>query len=213
MTTETMTIHRGLSELKVLGERINKVISNAKFCAAAKQSMKKLAGVPIDDYKKDAQSSLDQINDMIARYNALKQAISKSNAETHVTIASHDYTVAEAIYMNQHGIDFKKYLLGSMEEQYASAIRTIDSANAMVSDRADRYIANNASASDKSSMDPETLKDMRQDYIDRETMVLIDGIDIKKIKDSLAKEIDAFKAEVDAVLSASNAITEITITY
>ena len=44
-------------------------------------------------------------------------------------------------------------------------------------------------------------------------MVLIDGIDIKKAKDELAAKIDKFKAEVDAVLSASNAITEITIEY
>lgn len=58
MTTETMTIHRGLAELKVLENRIVKTISEAKFCAAAKQSMKKLNGVPIEDYKKDAQSSL-----------------------------------------------------------------------------------------------------------------------------------------------------------
>lgn len=40
MTTETMTIHRGLAELKVLENRIIKTISGAKFCAAAKQSMK-----------------------------------------------------------------------------------------------------------------------------------------------------------------------------
>lgn len=66
MTTETMTIHRGLAEIKVLENRILKAISEAKFCAAAKQSMKKLNGVPIEDYKKDAQSSLDSINDLIA---------------------------------------------------------------------------------------------------------------------------------------------------
>ena len=68
MTTETMTIHRGLAELKVLENRIIKTISGAKFCAAAKQSMKKLNGVPIEDYKKDAQSSLDSIKDLIARH-------------------------------------------------------------------------------------------------------------------------------------------------
>ena len=62
-------------------------------------------------------------------------------------------------------------------------------------------------------MDPEAIRDARDSYIERETMVLIDGIDIKKAKDELAAKIDKFKAEVDAVLSASNAITEITIEY
>lgn len=54
---------------------------------------------------------------------------------------------------------------------------------------------------------------IRQDYIDRETMVLVDGIDVKRVKNELADKIDKFKAEVDAALSASNAVTEITIEY
>ena len=44
-------------------------------------------------------------------------------------------------------------------------------------------------------------------------MILIDGIDIKKIRDEITSKISKFKAEVDAVLSASNATTEITIEY
>lgn len=51
------------------------------------------------------------------------------------------------------------------------------------------------------------------DYINRETMILVDGISIKEKMEKLADEIDKFKAEVDAVLSASNATTEITIEY
>ena len=157
--------------------------------------------------------SLDSIKDLIARHDAIKRAISKSNAETHVTIDDVVYTVAEAIYMNQHGIEFKRELLAMMERQYSSAIATIETTNARLSDRADDYTKGLASASEKSNMDPEAIRDARDSYIERETMVLIDGIDIKKAKDELAAKIDKFKAVVDAVLSASNAITEITIEY
>lgn len=62
-------------------------------------------------------------------------------------------------------------------------------------------------------MSPDAIRDMRDGYIERETMILIDGINIKKTKESLADEINNFKAEVDAVLSESNATTEITIEY
>lgn len=213
MTTETMTIHRGLAEIKVLENRILKAISEAKFCAAAKQSMKKLNGVPIEDYKKDAQSSLDSINDLIARHDAIKRAISESNAKTTVTIDGVVYTVAEAIYMNQHGIDFKQRLLNMLDYQYSNSIANIETANAFLSDRADNYTKSLASASEKSNMDPEAIRDARDSYIERETMILIDGIDIKKIRDEITSKISKFKAEVDAVLSASNATTEITIEY
>ena len=81
MTTETMTIHRALAELKVLENRINKTISDAKFCAAVKQSMKKVNGVSLEDFKVGSQSSLDTIRDLIARQEAIKKAISVSKAE------------------------------------------------------------------------------------------------------------------------------------
>lgn len=213
MTTETMTIHRGLAELKVLENRIVKTISEAKFCAAAKQSMKKLDGVSIEDYKIASQSSYDTIANLIARHDAIKKAVAISNAKTIVTIAGKEYTVAEAIYMNQHGIDLKLRLYSQLSDQYSAAIRNIETTNAMLSDRADRYVTNGISTSEKANMDAGTIRDMRDDYIDRETMVLVDGISIKEKMENLAAEIDKFKAEVDAVLSASNATTEITIEY
>lgn len=213
MTTETMTIHRGLAELKVLENRINKTIFEGKFCGAVKQSMKKLDGVSIDDYKTASQSSYDTIADLIARHDAIKKAIAISNAKTIVTIAGKEYTVAEAIYMNQHGIDFKLRLYNQLSDQYSAAIRNIESTNAMLSDRADRYVTNGISASEKANMDADTIRDMRDDYIDRETMILVDGISIKEKMENLAAEIDKFKAEADAVLSVSNATTEIIIEY
>jgi hypothetical protein len=100
-----------------------------------------------------------------------------------------------------------------MSDQYSASIRTIESTNAMLSDRADRYVTNGIGASEKANMDADTIRDMRDDYINRETMVLVDGISIKEKMEKLAAEIDKFKAEVDAVLSASNATTEITIEY
>lgn len=213
MTTETMTIHRALAEINVLEDRISKLTREAVFCGAAKQSMKKMNGVSIEEYKAAGQSSLDKIKDLIARLNAIKRAISESNAVTHRTVCGKDYTIAQIIWMNQHGIDFKCDLLNQMERQYSNAIAVIERANANLSDRADDFVTRNNTTSDKSGMDSEAIKEMRDGYIDRETMILIDGIDIKKVKDDLADEINNFKAEVDAVLSESNATTEITIEY
>ena len=213
MTTETMTVHRGLAELKVIEDRINKLLREVQFCAAAKKSMKKLNGVDIEEYKKNSQAMLDKIKDLIDRQNAIKRAISESNAKTHVTVAGVEYTVAMAIWMNQHGIDFQSALVNLMDRQYSNAVAVIENANARLSDRADNFVSVTNSASDKKDMDADTLTGIRQDYIDRETMILIDGIDIKKTKEEMADKIDKFKAEVDAALSTSNAMTEITIEY
>ena len=213
MTTEIMTIHRGLAEINVLEDRISKLTREAIFCGAAKQSMKKMNGVSIEEYTANGQSSLDKIKDLIARLNAIKRAISESNAVTHRIVCGKDYTIAQIIWMNQHGIDFLSDLLNQMERQYSNAISTIERTNANLSDRADDFVIRSNNPADKDGMSPEAIRDMRDGYIERETMVLIDGIDIKKTKDELADEINKFKAEVDAVLSESNATTEITIEY
>jgi|MGYP003276302193 hypothetical protein len=213
MTTETMTIHRALAEINVLEDRISKLTREAVFCGAAKQSMKKLGGVTIEEYKANGQSSLDKIKDLIARLNAIKRAISESNAVTHRTVCGKDYTIAQIIWMNQHGIDFLSDLLNQMERQYSNAVSVIETTNSRLSDRADDFVIRSNNPADKDGMSPDAIRDMRDGYIERETMILIDGINIKKTKENLADEINSFKAEVDAVLSESNATTEITIEY
>lgn len=213
MTTEIMTIHRALAEINVLEDRISKLTREAVFCGAAKQSMKKLGGVTIEEYKANGQSSLNKIKDLIARLNAIKRAISESNAVTHRTVCGKDYTIAQIIWMNQHGIDFLSDLLNQMERQYSNAVSVIETTNSRLSDRADDFVIRSNNPADKDGMSPDAIRDMRDGYIERETMILIDGINIKKTKENLADEINSFKAEVDAVLSESNATTEITIEY
>ena len=46
MTTETMTIHEALSELKIIGDRIDNAI-HKEFVTINKKSNKKVNGIPI----------------------------------------------------------------------------------------------------------------------------------------------------------------------
>ena len=44
MTTEKMTVHKALAELKVIGDRITNAISTGVFCRANKHSNEKING-------------------------------------------------------------------------------------------------------------------------------------------------------------------------
>ena len=212
-TVETMTIHRALAELKVLGPRIEKEIYNAKFCASAKNSSKKVNGIDIPTYKKEAQGSHDKIETLTRRLMAIKEAISKSNAETYQKVCDVEYTIAEIIYMNQEGMEYFRKLLSQMQQQYSNAVRTIEQQNASLNDRADNFLKG-LNNKDKDGFTPEGQLKMREGYIEDETMVLVDGLDgIKQKIDDLAAFIDKFTAEADAALSTSNATTVITISY
>lgn len=94
MTTETMTVHKALAELKLLDSRIEKAIAEGVYCAANKHSNDKIGGVPLDDYIKIMQGGYDKAADLINRRKAIKRSVVLSNAVTKVSVAGNEYTVA-----------------------------------------------------------------------------------------------------------------------
>lgn len=213
MTTEKMNVHRALAELKILDNRIISEIDLAVFCQANKHSNEKINGISIDDYKKTIQSSYDKINDLIARREALKKAVQLSNATTEVTIAGKTMTRVEAIEMKNHGLELKKILLEQMSRQYNKTLVRIANENgSTLEEKAEKYVIGLYGNKEGTSKTDDFEK-VKKDYISRNQYDLIDPIKIKEKIDALRDEIDQFTSEVDAALSVSNAITEITIEY
>ena len=86
MTTETMTIHKALAELKILDGRIKKEIQNGLYCAANKHSNDKINGIPIEDFERSVRGTYEKVTDLIKRQEAIKKAGAVSNANTYVDI-------------------------------------------------------------------------------------------------------------------------------
>ena len=213
MTNETMTIHKALAELKLLDKRISNVIAKAQYCAYAKNSALKINGETIDDFKNSTEEEYQSINDLIRRRDAIKKAVSKSNASTTVTINDVEYTVAEAIWMNQAGMDAKELLLDKMKNDYSKAVAKSDENNAQLDNKAEAFIINMNGQTDKKAMNTDEVKTAKDAYIKSNTMSVICGFDIKNEINTLEAEIISFKAEVDAALSVSNATTMIEVVY
>lgn len=214
MTKETMTIHKGLAELKLLDKRIEKEICNATLCACVKASALKVNGMTVDEFKESTKATYQKINDMIRRRDAIKRAISKSNAITMVSVGGVEYTVAEAIWMNQMGIEAKQHLYNLLNVEYADCVRKADANNSSLDDKAEQFIiAMNGNKTDKAAMNTEEAATAKKAYIDSNTCNVVSGLDVKEEIEKLANEIDSFKAEVDAALSTSNATTMIDVCY
>ena len=212
MITEKMTIHEALSELKVLDKRINSKIAEGKWCVANKHSNLKIDGKSIQEYKQNTKAQYESVIALMNRRRAIRNALAKSNASTEVQIGSEIYTVSEAIEMRKTGIDLKNYLLNVLSSHMASAQRLVDGGNGdKLQKAADDYIV--SLFGNKEKIDPETVKKLRDEYIEKNTVDFIDPIFIKDEIASLTEEIDSFTAAVDAKLSMSNAITTIEISY
>lgn len=213
MTTETMTIHKALAELKIIDDRIYKAISEGTFCVANKHSNEKIMGVPLDEYEKVMQGSYDKANDLITRRNAIKRAVVLSNAVTKVKVDDADYTVAEAIEMKNHGIELQQLLLDELQKQYKKAQATILKQNGDdLEKRADQYAIGLYGAKEGKT-NTDDFERVRKDFISANLYELVDPIKILDKINELEEHIAKFTAEVDSALSISNAITEITVTY
>ena len=213
MTTEKMTVHKALAELKVIGDRIISAIQSGVYCKANKHSNEKIDGVSVDEFKKQIQGSWDKVNDLIRRRNAIKKAVVLSNATVKVKEGDEEFTVAEAIEMKNSGMEYKKILVNMLNKQYTQAIQTTEKENGeTLQQKAESYVIG-LYGSKEGKTNIEEIEKTRKEFVTNNTFELIDPLKIREKIDVLEKEISEFESEIDAALSVSNAITELTIEY
>lgn len=213
MTKETMNIHEALSELKTLEKRIHKVINSGTFCLSNRHNNEKINGIEIKEYSAIMQGDYDKADDLIKRYNAIKKAVTLSNAVTTVEIDGIEYTIAEAIYMKNHGMDFYTLFHDVMVSQYNSAITEIAKNNGKtLEEKAEKYIVSMFGMKEGKTSSEEIEK-AKSFYIEANTYEMVDPIGILGKINELDDKINKFNSKVDAALSVSNAVTTIEIEY
>jgi hypothetical protein len=205
-----MTVHEALCEIKTSDKRIDKAILECAFCAANKEVNPKIAGIPVKDYEDEIRSKYQAITDLIKRNDAIKKAMSLSNAATKINVAGIEMSVAEAIYMMQHGITHKQKLVLAMTRALKNARETIEFENGTrLEDRLDKFIQ--ATYGSKEKVTAEELDKASKDFKARNEYKLVDPIGIVDKIATLTEEIDKFQAAVDSAIQISNATTYIEI--
>lgn len=212
MIHEKMTVHKALAELKTLDDRINSEITGSVFVRANRHNSMKIFGKTIPDFMADTESSYQSVKALINRRNAMKRAVVLSNAVTKVEIGGVEYTVAEAIEMNNHGMENLVGLRNCLREQYSSVKRMVESENGDKLVKAcENYIQ--ATFGTKEKINNPDIEMAQKVYMTNNTYDIVTGLDIEEVIKELTDRIDAFKAEVDSALSVSNALTVIEFDY
>ncbi|MCI9483577.1 MAG: hypothetical protein HFH27_03835 [Clostridiaceae bacterium] len=213
MTTEKMTVHKALAELKTMDARISKAIGSTAFVVANKHSNRKINGKPVSEFCEQAVSAYKSASALIRRRDAIKRAVVLSNAAAKVVINGAEFTVAEAIEMKNHGVAYQQQLLDQLAADYQQAQAEADKQNGKALEtRADAYLKDLFGSSDPKNLSEE-VKKARQDFIESQTYELVDPVGAYREMERLEKEINDFMVEVDAALSVANALTEITVSY
>lgn len=212
MNKVTMNVQEGLGKIKLLEKRYEKQLNEGDFVCATKDSDTKIMGTDVKDWQANQKARYDSLIDISNEIEAIKRALNQSNAQTKVKIGGKEYTVAEAIYMKQNGISYKKMLLKKLKENFERINMFIQSRNEQALKAAENFVIQmygNKEAVSKS----ETSTDEMNSYYNQHKYDMCDSISIlDKIK-SLENEIDEFETEVDNVLSVSNATTLIEVEF
>ncbi|TSI05285.1 hypothetical protein [Lysinibacillus sp. BW-2-10] len=204
-----MTIHRALTELKNLKDRIHKATSEVNVIVPNRKSNEKIGGVEVEEYKKQMQASYDKVIGLINYRNRLKTAVVQSNAKTIVTVAGEEMSVAQAIE-RKDSIQYEEGLFHTIQHQYRHAVAKVASENDALPEKLETYLVNILGSKEKQT-NKEEVEMHTKTFMNRNEYELVEPFNTVQIIEKLESYINEFKNEVDAVLSESNATTFIEV--
>ena len=200
------SITRSLVEIKTLDSRIGKIIDASAFTSYKTKSRN--FGLNAEEFRKSALADFQSINDLISRRDSIKNAIVLSNSTTIVSIAEKHMTVSQAIEF-KNTIGYKELLLQKLKTQRQMVTVESELHRNRVQTKVDdniRIICGKDVKADASSIQTITDGITKGDPIE-----IFDPLGIDKVIDALETEIEDFRANVDFVLSESNALTKILV--
>lgn len=206
---EKMLVTQALNELKTLDSRIIKAIDSAKFVAAAKNCEKNVvSNVSKEDFNEKAKASLQSITDLMERRKNIKAAVVASNAITIVNVDGVEMTRAAAIERKK-SIEYEKYLLNQMKNQYNVALATVIKKNAEMEVSIEKLVNTAFGKDSKNSIKPEDYSSIADPYKANNEFGLVDPLNILDEIKKREEELDGFLSSVDSMLQISNCTTYI----
>jgi len=207
-----MTIHRALSELKLIDARIEKAINSVEPTGLMQLEKPVNGFISKEDFEKDVNAKYQSVTDLIERKNSIKSAIVKANGTTAVNIGEKTMTIADAINFKTV-IVVKKNLINQLKSKHKGVIAKFTKENENVNNVAleNAKIMIGKQGDDKVKPTDEDVRNIVEPFVKRNEFHLVDPLKVDELTEKLQIEVDNFEVEVDAVLSEINAITTIEI--
>ena len=204
--SKKQSIARSLVELKTIDGRINKIIENGVFITY--KTKYKNTRYTEEDFRRSAISDYQSIADLINRRDKIKNAIVLSNATTLVEVAGEQMTVSQAIeYKNT--IAYQRELLVKMKQQRQMVVVEVDMHRQRVQNKVDENVR--IICGKDAKPDAGTLKMVMDGIMANDPVDVYDPLNLDKVIEGMERDIEDFTANVDFVLSESNAITMIEV--
>lgn len=217
---EKMLVTQALDERDLLVKKIGDKIKKASFSDVKKHNEEKVmeGRLTEEDFRKEAESAYQQINDLIARFQKIDAAIVASNASTMIHTSFGDYTVAGAISLRgrmrgtgsfDEDADFEKKLYDKMKAELDNRLVIIENKNKQLEATAESMRLS-ILGKDSKTKDDKPLEVVTT-YVKENTAELVDPLDVKKKVEEIREKRDKLLSELDTQIKVSNATTFIEI--
>ena len=202
----SISIARALVELKTLDARINKITGSTQWIIF--KTKNKNSNFSEEEFKKTTLSEFQSLNDLITRRDKVKNAIVKSNSVTEVEVGGVKMTVSQAIEYKKT-IEYKKKLLGELKRQRQMVTIEFESHKQRVQNKIDENIK--VICGKDSKPDETVIKSVSEGISKGDPIEIFDPVGLDKVIKEMETSIEDFVANVDYVLSESNALTTIVV--
>ena len=217
---DKMLVTQALDERDLLVKKIQDKISKASFVDTIKPNEEKVldARASKDEFAKDAESTYQQIQDLIDRFQRIDAAIVASNANTTINTTYGSFTVAGAISLRcrlrgagsyDGDADFERSLQLKMEKDYQTRVAVADLKNKQLQSTAESMRLS-ILGKDTKVKDEKPLE-VVEAYVKENTTELVDPLDVQKKISVLQEKRDTLLTELDTQIKVSNATTFIEI--
>ncbi|AHJ87360.1 hypothetical protein phiPsa267_105 [Pseudomonas phage phiPsa267] len=198
-----ISVTRALAEVKALNDRIEKATRQATFISVTVGG-KVPNGSDLQATTNTIRANLQSVQDLIARRQAVKGAVVRSNAVTEVVINGVTMTVAEAIE-RKGSIDKERTLLAVLQQQLNQNRVAVERNNVTMNQKLDMMIQTAVGKERKAT--EEELEAISKPYTASNITAPLDPNGLEAVIAKLEAEINGFVFEVDFVLSEANAKT------
>lgn len=195
-----ISVTQALSELKLVRKRIDNVVDGVEFTRLKKANDM----LDVTKFSSKATAAHQSFTDLLARYNALKAAIVKSNANTQVTIAGTTYTIAEAVE-RKRTIEFERNLLVRFQHQFTRVKEDFETHQLNEQARVDRLLTTELAKDAKTNV--EVIQQLTATFLAQNKATIVDPLNLADLIRTMTESIENFETKVDYILSESNGRT------
>ena len=215
-----LLVTQALDERDLLNKKINDKIKTAVFIDVVKHNEETVMNRRVDreTFQKEAQSSFQQINDLIERYKNIEAAIVESNAKTFIETSYGKFSIAAAIALRNRlrgdlkfdgKADFETTLYQKMKRAYDDCVTTMEVKNDALAETAEQMRLSILGRETKVKNDKPL--EVVETYIKENSMELADPLNIVSKMEQLQERKDKLLSELETQIKVSNATTFIVL--